>query len=794
MSGFERPNNFWEELKKRNVVRALIFYAVTAWLIIQFAATTFPYLNLPAWSVTVVIVALLIGLPIVLIVSWIYELTSDGLKKTGSVDHEKSITVNTGKKLNRLTIAVLGLAVVFLLVDKFYLSTPAETSVARTESIAVFPFSVQGGEDIQFYREGMVDLISDKLDAIPGMNATDPNIILGANIKGIDSRNPISAAKAAVELGANRVIIGSLTEVGDQLQVKISKYDELGSPIGNTIIENGTEAELLLNVDNIVRRLVADELNEQGSEFESEAVLTTNKIESIVPYLYGLQMRRKGRYREASVAFRESISEDSTFAMAYWAYLESDGWARQLEPEVFRQHLSKLETLVSNLTGKNKEFILAGIAQDKADIAAIEKFQHLLDKYGESREVLNGLAESTFHFATLTGDNTSDAKPYFDRLIEIDPTNNEYLQHRLDIARTEGNAVDYEKLAAMFDGEADNGLLRDLQKMMLKDSVTDEELQEFISSSGRAEFFFVPARGPEALNNLKLLGRVMAISPELTERHKLDYEEGLMSMGGQHTDLINTYLNAPTTTRANNYIGSLIFLTGYPGNPNFEGFDKTIIDMMESLVTNPEIADLYINQYLLSLTYLNVRDYAKIDSTLSAFRKKYEVGEPDPLYGTKEEYKLMYYNLAGMRDFLQEKYEQSESYFDSAVYHVKGISLPFAEAFSLTRLIYRAETMIKLDKPAEALALYVNLISTFSNIEFIPLGTNWGFFMYRIAQLHDQLDHKDEAIAYYKSFAEAYVDADEKYQGWVSDSYSRLSILMDRPEAELRGEIIEPKN
>jgi hypothetical protein len=190
MSGFDKLNNFWDELKKRNVVRALIFYAVTAWLIIQFAATTFPYLNIPKGAITIVIVVLLIGLPIVLIVSWIYEMTTDGLRKTDDVSGEKSITLKTGKKLNRLTTVVLSLAVIFLLVDKFYLNVPTGTEVERTESIAVFPFSVQGAS-VQVMKEGMVDLISDKLNHIPGMNATDPNILISTvNSRNIDSRNP----------------------------------------------------------------------------------------------------------------------------------------------------------------------------------------------------------------------------------------------------------------------------------------------------------------------------------------------------------------------------------------------------------------------------------------------------------------------------------------------------------------------------------------------------------------------------------------------------------------------------
>jgi len=791
----DRLEKFWEELKKRNVVRAFIFYVVAAWLIIQFATATFPYLNFPPWAIQAVIITLLIGAPIVLIISWIYELTTDGLRKTGSIDREKSISVKTGKKLNRLTIVILSLAVVFLLIDKFYLSAPVEAETQKTESIAVFPFSIQGGKDIQYLREGMVDLISTKLDGIPGMNATDPNILL-TRLEGrnVNSRDPKSAAALAQELGANRVILGSVTQLGDELQVKLSKYDNNGEAIGATIVEHGSEKELYGKVDDVIRRLVSEELVEKGSTFESEAVLTTNKIESIVPYLNGLQLRRKGQFKEAAIAFGEAIAEDTTFALGYWAFLENDGWTKQLEPEVFWQYVKKMEVLVESLTGKNKEFILAGLAQDNADISAIEKFQGLLDKYGESREILNGLAESIYHFSAMTGSSVAKATPYFDRLIEIDPTNSEYLKHRLDIARREGNLIDFQKYSALFDSQADDKSERNWQEILLMDSVSDEVLQQFITHASINELPFTPAYGPKAMSNLKLMGRLMAMSPELNERHKLDYDEAFMSLKGQHTDLIQRYVDTQETQRGNNYYGTWMFLTGYPGNPNFVEFDKEAIETLEFLINNPQTEWLYANQYLLSLLYLNTGDYVKADSVLLTFRKKFDASEPEPTYGTKEEYKLMYYSLAGMREFLSGNYEQTELYFDSAVYQVKSVPLALAEGFSLTRYTYLAEALSGLNRPEEALVVYENMMSIYSSIDYIGLGANWGFMMYRIAQLHDELGHKEQAIGYYNVFTEAFQEADEKYQDWVDNAYARLSVLVEKPEEELRGRITNSDN
>ena len=99
--------SFIKELKRRNVIRVAITYAVAAWLLIEITATTFPILKLPDWSVTLVTVLVLIGFPLALIFAWAFELTPGGLKKEKDVDRSQSITHVTGRKLDFIIITVL---------------------------------------------------------------------------------------------------------------------------------------------------------------------------------------------------------------------------------------------------------------------------------------------------------------------------------------------------------------------------------------------------------------------------------------------------------------------------------------------------------------------------------------------------------------------------------------------------------------------------------------------------------------------------------------------------------------
>ncbi len=90
------------ELKRRNVFKVATAYAIAGWLIIQICTSTFPYLRLPDWLITAVIVFVLIGFPISLIVAWAFEMTPEGVKRTDEVAAKESITGKTGHKLNRV--------------------------------------------------------------------------------------------------------------------------------------------------------------------------------------------------------------------------------------------------------------------------------------------------------------------------------------------------------------------------------------------------------------------------------------------------------------------------------------------------------------------------------------------------------------------------------------------------------------------------------------------------------------------------------------------------------------------
>ena len=134
---------FVSELKRRNVLRMLVLYAVAAWLILQVAEVLIDLADLSGWIGTTTLGLLVVGFPIALIFSWFYELTPAGISLEKDVDRADSITHVTGRRLDFIVISLLCAAVILFAYDKWWIGPPPE------KSIAVLPFENMSGDPAQ---------------------------------------------------------------------------------------------------------------------------------------------------------------------------------------------------------------------------------------------------------------------------------------------------------------------------------------------------------------------------------------------------------------------------------------------------------------------------------------------------------------------------------------------------------------------------------------------------------------------------------------------------------------------
>src|SRR5205823_2783957 len=162
---------FFAELKRRNVYKVAVAYAVIAWLVIQAASIFLPAFNAPQWAMQIVILILVVGFPIALAFSWAFEITPEGIKRESEVQADESITHHTGRKIVALTI-MLAVVATGLLIFQFIrarstssLSTNA--SSISNKSIAVLPFeNLSDDKNAAYFADGIQDEILTKLASI----------------------------------------------------------------------------------------------------------------------------------------------------------------------------------------------------------------------------------------------------------------------------------------------------------------------------------------------------------------------------------------------------------------------------------------------------------------------------------------------------------------------------------------------------------------------------------------------------------------------------------------------------
>jgi len=146
-------SNLFTELKRRNVFRVGFAYVIMAWLLAQITDLVVDNVGAPEWVMKIILLVLAIGFPIALFFAWAFEMTPDGIKREHEVDRSRSITPQTGRKLDRMIGGAIAIAVLFLLVDRFIgqeqsgTAPPTESTDQiesqaqdQTVSIAVLPF------------------------------------------------------------------------------------------------------------------------------------------------------------------------------------------------------------------------------------------------------------------------------------------------------------------------------------------------------------------------------------------------------------------------------------------------------------------------------------------------------------------------------------------------------------------------------------------------------------------------------------------------------------------------------
>ena len=154
------PRNFFAELKRRNVYKVAVAYAVVGWLVMQVAATVVPALHLPDGITSAVVVLTLLGFPIALVIAWAFEMTPEGMKRTENVSPNEVIPQWSGRKFAAMIVSIALLAAALfvfqMLRSKSISPAPPAASTVSEKSIAVLPFLNESGDaSDEYFSDGL---------------------------------------------------------------------------------------------------------------------------------------------------------------------------------------------------------------------------------------------------------------------------------------------------------------------------------------------------------------------------------------------------------------------------------------------------------------------------------------------------------------------------------------------------------------------------------------------------------------------------------------------------------------
>jgi TolB-like protein/tetratricopeptide (TPR) repeat protein len=309
-------DNFFEELKRRNVYKVAVAYAVVGWLLVQITTQVFPIFEIPNWALRLIVLAIIIGFPIALVIAWAFELTPEGIKHTEDVAlSDKRVSKNRTWMYVTLIGAALSVALFFV----GRLSAPsgsASPAGLLEKSIAVLPFENQNRDpDTDYLCDGIPESIINSLSELPKLKVMSRNSVFHYKGKEMDAQT------VGRELKVQTLLTGRVRQRGDGLTIGV----ELINAQDNSQLWGQQYSRKLADVFAVqeeIAKEVSDKLRLKltGTEKEQLAKRPTENLKAFQYYMQGraAAQRRTNADLLASVSYyKKALQEDSKYALAY---------------------------------------------------------------------------------------------------------------------------------------------------------------------------------------------------------------------------------------------------------------------------------------------------------------------------------------------------------------------------------------------------------------------------------------------------------------------------------------------
>ena len=424
---------FLAELNRRNVTRVAVAYAVASWLLIEVASVVLPTFRAPDWVLQVLIVLLVLGFPLALVFAWVYELTPEGLKRESEVDHGRSITGHTAKKLNVVVIILLVVAIGLFVADRFLPGRAgppsagpgsAQAPAGKTvPSIAVLAFDNMSADSAnEYFAEGISEEILNLLADVKGLSVASRTSAFAMRDKDL----PIPEIARALKV--RYVLEGSVRKAGEQVRITAQLIDaDTDRHVWSDTYDRALK-DIFSIQDEIAaaigQALKVQLLGETGAVVKAEAI-DPKVYSEFLEARYLLRRRNDTDMRAANEKLINVVAAEPGFARGHVllgeAYILNvfDGalLPRDLAQDYARMHALIAASLNPNLGGI--DMILGQLAREHGDLKSA--LEHL-----DRAVALEPQEPRPYHWRGIIYDNAGyldECRADLQRALELDPEN-----------------------------------------------------------------------------------------------------------------------------------------------------------------------------------------------------------------------------------------------------------------------------------------------------------------------------------------------------------------------------------
>ena len=412
--------NFFSELKRRNVLRVATAYIVVAWLVIQVVETIFPAFGFGDPAVRLVVIIFGIGFIPALIAAWVFEFTPQGLKRDSEVSRADSVTPTNAKKLDRIIILVLTLALVWFAFDEFVIESQPEAAIET--SIAVLPFSNRSADaNDAFFVDGIHDDILTQLANLSGLN----KVISRTSV--VQYRDTTkSMLNIGKELGVANILEGGVQRAGNRIRINMQLIDTASDKhLWAETYDREMTVENLFAIQSEISREVVLAL--QGVLTEQDdtklARLPTSSLEAYGEFVLGRQEMAKRTVEDMNKAimhFEKAILLDPDYALPYVGLSDSIAIRafldRQDTSKFFERRQELIEKALSQYPLSGEAWASKGLLESDQD-----KLEEAARSFEKAIELSPGYPSAYQWYSHILHEDPEKRMRFLQKAIELDP-------------------------------------------------------------------------------------------------------------------------------------------------------------------------------------------------------------------------------------------------------------------------------------------------------------------------------------------------------------------------------------